>query len=176
MTDTIRRAAWLHNLLSGYLWIVASVPLGNWNRQRDELLLSALLHGHGIAVADPAMLAFISLPAVFCWIAYRRRSVRFAGLALAFDAAWLGMQIRSWWVPYVLGTPNGWQVTYAHGPTTKLLPSFGNHLAPDAMHFTIHVLLAGAVVMAALGTRQLWGQRAAARGLKPVEQHEADLE
>ena len=133
--------------------------LGNWNRQAGERLLPALGNGHGIDGADVAMLAFVSLPAVLCWIAYRRRSVWFAGLALLFDAVWLAMQIRSWWIPYVLGTPSGWQVKYAHGPTTKVLPSFGNHLAPDGMHFAIHVLLVGAVVTAALGIRELTGRR-----------------
>ena len=160
MSDAIRYAAWQHNVLSGYLWIVASIPLGNWNRPAGELLLPAILNGHGVGVADLAMLAFISLPAVFCWIAYRWRNVWFAGLALVFDAVWLWMQIQSWWVPYVLGTPSAWQVRYAHGPTTKVLPSFGSHLAPDGMHFAIHVLLVGAMVTGAFGVRQLAGRGA----------------
>ena len=177
MTDAIRYAAWQHNVLSGYLWIVASVPLGNWNRQAGELLLPAMLKGHGVGVADLATLVFISLPAVFCWIAYRRRSMWFAGLALMFDAVWLWMQIQSWWVPYVLGTPSAWQVRYQHGPTTKVLPSIGSHLAPDGLHFTIHLLLVGAIVTAAFGVRQLAGRRplGQAATLEAVEQgDEAD--
>lgn len=159
MTDAIRYAAWQHNMLSGYLWIVAAVPLGNWNRQAGERLLPALLNGQGVGVADLAVLAFISLPAVLCWIAYRWRNVWFAGLALVFDVVWLWMQVQSWWVPYVLGTSSGWQVRYALGPTTKVLPSFGSHVAPDGMHLVIHVLLVGAVVTGAFGVRQLAGRR-----------------
>jgi hypothetical protein len=160
MIDATRYAAWQHNMLSGYLWIVASIPLGGWNQQAGERLLPALLNGHGIGVADLAMLAFISFPAVFWWIAYRHRNVWFAGLVLMFDVVWLCMQVQSWWVPYILGTPSAWQVRYAQGPTTKVLPSFGSHLAPDGMHFAIHVLLVGAAVAGAFGVRQLARERA----------------
>jgi hypothetical protein len=155
----VRYAAWQHNLLSLYLWIVASVPLGNWNRQAGERLLPAILNGHGVRLADLAMLAFISLPAVFCWIAYRWGNIWFLGLALVFDGVWLWMQIQSWWVPYVLGTPSEWQVRYAQGPTTKVLPSFGRHVAPDGMHFAISVLLVGAIVAGAFALRQLARRR-----------------
>ncbi len=155
MSDPIRYAAWQHNVLACYLWVIAAIPLGNWNRQAGERLLPALLHGQGLGAEDLTSLVFISLPAALCWMAYRRRSAWFAGLALTVDAVWLSMQIQTWWVPYVLGRPREWQIRYAQGPTTKLLPSFGRHLAPDGMHFVIHVLLVGAIVTGAFGVRQL---------------------
>ena len=162
MSDPIRYAAWQHNILAGYLWLIGAVPLGNWNRQRGERLLPALLHGQRLGAEDIGTLVFISLPALLCWIAYRRRSVWIAGLTVAVDAVWLWMQIRTWWVPYVSGAPREWQIGYALGPTTKVLPSFGRHLAPDGMHFVIHVLLVAAIVTTLFGLRQL-----AARGTTP---------
>jgi len=101
------------------------------------------------------MLAFVTLPAVLFWIAYLRKSVWFAAPALTLDVAWLAMQIQSWWLPYIVGTDRGWQLAYAKGPTTKVLPSFGHHVAPDGMHFMIHVLLVAALVTGLAGLRQI---------------------
>jgi hypothetical protein len=39
--------------------------------------------------------------------------------------------------------------------TTKMLPSFGNHLAPDAMHLVLHLLLLTIVVCTVVGLLQL---------------------
>ncbi len=160
MSDPMRFAAWQHNILAGYLWIISAVPLGNWNLQQGERLLPALLHGHGVGVGDVGTLVFTSLPALLCWAAHRRGSIWLAGLALTLDAVWLWMQIQSWWVPYVLGTPREWQIKYAQGPTTKVLPSFGRHLAPDGMHFVIHLLLVLAIVTTMFGVHQLAARRA----------------
>ncbi|HYL61077.1 MAG TPA: hypothetical protein VE077_00525 [Candidatus Methylomirabilis sp.] len=131
----MRRSAWLHWLLAAYLWLIAWIPLGNWNRQREGTLLEALLGGRGIEAGDFGMLAFVTLPGVLFWVAYRRKSFWFGVAASVFDVVWLVMQIQSWWVPYLLGTNKSWQLAYAKGPTTKVLPSFGNHVAPDGMHF-----------------------------------------
>src|SRR5215472_18418072 len=130
----LRWSAVLHLLLTAYLWLVASLPLGNWNRQRDPHLIPALLQFKGIGLGDAGMLAFISLPAVFFWLAYRRRWFLAGAAALLADAVWLWMQIQSWWIPYLFGTAIRWQLEYAKGPTTKVLPSFGSHVAPDGMH------------------------------------------
>lgn len=57
--------------------------------------------------------------------------------------AWFYLQLQTWWVPYLFGASEHWQEIYhrvfAH--STKILPSFGNHLAPDAMHLVIQLLL-----------------------------------
>lgn len=153
----------LHALLAAYLWIVAAVPLGNWNRQRGQRLLPALLDGGGIGADDLCMLAFVALPAVLFRVAFRRRSVWFAAVALAVDAVWLWMQVQSWWIPYIFGARFQWQIDYAHGPTTKVLPSFGSHVAPDGMHFAIQILLIAAMVAGGLAMRQFVSAKAAAR-------------
>ena len=151
----LRVSAWTHVLLAAYLWLVASVPLGNWNRQRDPQLIPALLQGTGITASDLVTLAFVSLPAVLFWIAYRRQRFAIGVLALAVDLFWLAMQIQSWWIPYLLGANRPWQIAYAKGPTTKVLPSFGNHVAPDAMHFAIHLLLVAALITGSIALRRL---------------------
>ena len=151
----LRCAAWLHFMLAGYLWLIAWIPRGNWNRQREPLLLASLLNGKGLDAADLGMLAFVTAPAfLFCW-AWRRCAVWPGVAALVIDAAWLYMQIQSWWRPYVFGTNVRWQLDYAQGPTTKLLPSFGNHVAPDAMHLVIHILLVAAMITGVIALRRI---------------------
>jgi hypothetical protein len=64
-------------------------------------------------------------------------------LGVAGYAGWLYLQIQTWWVPYLFGASDHWQEVYhqVFAYSTKILPSFGNHLAPDAMHLTIQLLL-----------------------------------
>jgi len=155
----IRRSAWVHWLLTGYLWLIIWIPLGNWNRQKDENLLPALLEGKGIQWGDITLLEFVTLPAALFWVAYKRHSFWFAVVALVGDLAWLAMQVQSWWLPYISGTPEPWQLKYAQGPTTKVLPSFGNHVAPDGMHLLISVLLVAALITGARALRQLRAPR-----------------
>ncbi len=98
---------------------------------------------------------FVTAPALLFWVAYRYRKFWFAVAALAFDLLWSVMQIQSWWIPYLLGTTKLWQFQYAKGSTTKVLPSFGNHTAPDGMHFLIHVFLAAALITGVRALREM---------------------
>ena len=137
----MRKSTFLHIALAGYLWLTAWVPLGNWNYQSTPTLGEALFAGKGIEPGDIGLLLFVALPAVLYWIAYRKRNCWFGLAALLLDLFWLFMQIQSWWVPYISGTNEQWQLEYAKGPTTKVLPSFGRHVAPDGMHLVISLLL-----------------------------------
>jgi hypothetical protein len=154
-----RRSAFLHCLLTGYLWLISWIPLGNWNRQRDGTLLRELLSGQRMDAGDFGMLAFVTLPAVLFWIAYKRNSFWFAIAALTLDFVWLLLQIQSWWNPYIFGT-SGWQLAYAKGPTTKILPSFNHHPAPDAMHVIISILLLAALITGISALRKVKSPRA----------------
>jgi hypothetical protein len=89
------------------------------------------------------------------WVAYKRNSFGFALPALTLDVVWLLMQIQSWGLPYVFGTDRSWQLAYAKGPTTKVLPSFGHHVALGGMHFLIHVLVIAALITGVAGVRQI---------------------
>jgi len=90
-------------------------------------------------------------------VAYKRSSFWFwfALPGLSLDVVWLLKQIQSWWLPYIFGTDRTWQLEYAKGPTTIVLPSFGHHVAPDGMHFVIHVLLVAALMTGLAGLRQV---------------------
>ena len=147
----IKVSLWLHCTLTGYLWLIDLIPLGNWNYQKGDYLLTALIKGKGIESGDVGLLIFITMPAVLFWVGYKKRNVWFCLTALLVDAIWLVMQILSWWVPYIAGTNKTWQIEYAKRPTTKILPSFRNHIAPDAMHFVIHVLLVSAMITGICG-------------------------
>lgn len=136
-----------HAVLAGYVWLVLWIPLGDWNRQPGERLLPQVLAGRRVGLDDAAVLALVTLPAVFAGMAWQRARARrlLLGVALAVDGVWLALQIQSWWIPYLFGTSVRWQLEYAKGPTTKVLPAFGNHVPPDGMHFAIHVLLLAAM-------------------------------
>ena len=155
MAVMMKRSAWLHCLLTAYLWLVSWIPLGNWNREREGTLLQAIRRGRGIQAGDWGMIAFVTLPALLFWVAYKRNSFWFALSALALDVVWLLMQIQSWWIPYLFGAKRSWRLAYAQGPTTKVLPSFGRHVAPDGMHFLMHVLLVAALGTGIAGIRQI---------------------
>jgi hypothetical protein len=159
----MKQSAWFHSYLAVYVWVVESVPLGNWNRQRGERLFVALLNGHGADLNDVFTLVFVALPAILFWIAYRRSRISLAAFALTIDVLWMCMQIRSWWVPYIFGTMIQWQIDYAKGPTTKILPSFGNHVAPDGMHLLIDILLVSAMTAGISALRQHIATRAVPR-------------
>jgi hypothetical protein len=137
----LRYSTWTHALLTAYLWVLACVPLGNWNRQRNPQLIPAVLSGSGVAASDLLMMVFVTIPAVLFWATYRQR--RF----------WIGIVALG--SPYLLGTNNQWQLDYAKGPTTKLLPSFGRHVAPDGMHSVIGFLLLAALITGLIALRQL---------------------
>ena len=155
MNVAMKRGAWAHCLLSAYLWLIAWIPLGNWNRQRGGTFLTALLEGRAIEAGDIGLLLFISLPAILFWLAYQRGAFWFGIAALTVDLVWLALQIQSWWIPYIFGTNVKWRLEYAQGPTTKVLPSFGHHVAPDGMHLAISVLLVAALSTGVAGVRLL---------------------
>jgi len=71
------------------------------------------------------------------------------------DTVWLLLHIYSLWLPYFLGASPQYAKMYARvfGRTTKLLPNFGNHLAPDAMHIFIDVSVVAVIVTLVLYLR-----------------------
>ena len=140
-----RLSLWIHWALAAYLWLISLVSLGNWNAQPGPHLLAAVRSGQSLTIGDAAFFSFVTLPAVLFTIAVLRRSFVAAASALVFDLVWFALQVLSWWVPYAFGTAKPWQVKYSQGATTKLLPSFGLHVAPDGMHLLISVFLVAAM-------------------------------
>ncbi len=118
-------------------------------------MLPDLLAGRGLESGDLFTLAFVTLPAVLAALAWRRNSKWLALAAMAFNFVWGALQVQSWWIPYVVGTDSAGRLKYAEGPTTKILPSFPGHPAPDGMHLAIHVLLVCALVAGYLAIKRL---------------------
>jgi hypothetical protein len=123
------------------------VPLGRWNYQPCcPTGLESLGRGT-LSVADAAgALAFL-LPMAFFWFGARRRQRWAMWVALLAIAIWLGLQLATWWPPYLFGASDQWARTYARAfaEATPILPRWGRHLPPDAAHFVLQVLLLGAV-------------------------------
>ncbi len=69
-------------------------------------------------------------------------------LGLIGDTVWLFLHVNSLWKPYIFGASPSYARMYARvfSRTTKLLPNFGVHLAPDAMHIFIDVFLIAVIV------------------------------
>ena len=76
---------------------------------------------------------------------------------LVGDTVWLLLHIYSLWMPYILGASPQYATMYTRvfGRTTKLLPNFGSHLAPDAMHIFIDVFVIAVIVTLVLYMRSL---------------------
>ncbi len=129
--------------LALYFQAIVWFPLGKWNYQAgSEPLLSAALGGR-LEIQDLLICSFFMLPAVLFWIAYRKdlRWPMWTGL-LGYTI-WLFLQIETWWVGYIFGASDKWSEVYhrTFSQSTKILPSFGRHLAPDGVHFVLQLLL-----------------------------------
>jgi hypothetical protein len=103
-----------------------------------------MILGGAIAVAQGLLLAgMIWRVRVLLW------------LGLIGDSVWLLLHGTSLWRPYLLGASPEYAHMYQRvfGRGTKLLPNFGNHLAPDAMHVFIDVFLIAVIVTMVLYLR-----------------------
>ena len=78
---------------------------------------------------------------------------------------WIYLQIQTWWIPYLFGASEQWQKIYhrVFAYSTKILPSIGNHLAPDAMHLTIQLLLIVIVTSTIVGLVQIQRSKKSAK-------------
>ncbi len=77
-------------------------------------------------------------------------------VAVLLYGLWLWLQIDSWWLPYIQGASPGWKQVYGRffGETIKFLPTVGDHLAPDACHIVLQLLVLAALVTTAIATIQ----------------------
>ena len=144
-------------LLAVYFQIVNWFSLGSWNYQRGfDPMFSSVTSGK-IPWGDIGILSLFLLPFLLFALAYWRRWNWLMWIGLIGYTIWLYLQVQTWLVPYFFGASENWQQIYhrvfAH--TTKILPSFGNHLAPDAMHLTIQLLLFVIVISTIVGLLQI---------------------
>jgi hypothetical protein len=124
---SIRLAVAAQLVCATYLQLIEWVPLSPWNN---------IANGNQQEVLD-VVLAVLQL-AIALGFAYRLRWAMAAGLA--GYAAWLALQIDSWWRPYLFGGrrvgPNWW-----FARTYKFLPQIGDRPTPDAAHVVLQISL-----------------------------------
>ena len=127
-------------VLLAYFELCVLIPLGRWNAQPgSEVPFSSGNIILGAAIGGAQLLLLIGT-------VWRLRALLWFGLL--GDTVWLLLNVMSLWMPYIRGASPQYAGMYARvfGRTTKLLPNFGNHLAPDAMHIFIDVFVIAVVV------------------------------
>ena len=156
----IRLALWSQFLLVVYFEVVSWVPLGRWNYQPCCPVAFDLLSQSKLEVVEGLYLLAFILPLLGFWYGFRRRNKWLMLAALILYAAWLVIQINSWWLPYVAGASESWKATYsrAFSASTQVLPSWDDHLPPDAMHFTLQILLIVVVCSGFASLIRTWKQ------------------
>ena len=122
-----------------YFELCILIPLGRWNNQPGMSLLSSGNLIMGAAIGGAQLLLMIGT-------LWRVKLLLWFGLL--GDTVWLLLHIYSLWVPYIFGASPQYAKMYARvwGGTTKLLPNFANHLAPDAMHIFIDGFVVAVIV------------------------------
>ena len=143
-------------LLAVYFQTINWLHLGAWNNQPGFVpLITSVLAGP-VDWESIGVSAFFVLPALLYVLAFRNRWRWLMWAGTLGYACWLYFQLQTWWVPYLFGASEHWQEVYhrvfAH--TTQILPSSGNHPAPDAMHLVIQILLVCIVVTSFTGLAQ----------------------
>jgi hypothetical protein len=123
-----------------YFELCVLIPLGRWNAQPgNDVAFSSgnIILGAAICGAQLLLLA---------GTVWRLRPLLWFGLL--GETVWLLLHIQSLWMPYIRGASPQYAEMYARvfGRTTKLLPNFGDHLAPDAMHIFIDVFVIAVIV------------------------------
>jgi hypothetical protein len=135
--------------LLAYFELCVLIPMGRWN---DQLGINVPFSSGnmilGAAIGGPQLLLLIGT-------VWRLKPLLWFGLV--GDTVWLLLHIYSLWMPYILGASPQYATMYTRvfGRTTKLLPNFWSHLAPDAMHIFIDVFVIAVIVTLVLYMRSL---------------------
>jgi hypothetical protein len=147
----LRASVVVQFVLALYFQAILWFPLGAWNNQPGKRLLAVVQSGDG-AFAAFAFAFGMLLPSLLFLLAYWRRWVWLIWLGLFGNVVWGAMQFQSWWVPYLFGADARALRNQAFLERTyKILPSFPNHPAPDAMHLVLDVLLFFVMVLTLIG-------------------------
>jgi hypothetical protein len=120
----------------GYFVLVNHVNPYPWNNLVSSQLSSTLA---GVIPFAIYMLAF----------AIGARWLMLIGVVHSY--VWLLLQVRQWWVPYLLGpTPIHkdfrWYTEHGYSATMKFLPAINDRPVPDAAHIVQQVLSLAVVV------------------------------
>jgi hypothetical protein len=164
----LRRSLILQIALALYFQLVLWIPLGGWNNQPGERFIAILANGKA-SVGDFCLVIAFLLPVLVFALAYSRRMVWLLGVGLIGYGAWAITQIQSWWIPYMFGADQRALFNQqALSRTTRLLPSFPDHPAPDGLHLVLDLPLFAVVGSLSLGLAELAAHARAKRvGKRP---------
>jgi hypothetical protein len=137
-------------VLAIYFETMIWFPVGAWNAQPGDRLITLVHGGHTGAVIGFSVA--VLTPFLLFVLAFWRRWFWLMWVGLLGHATWAAMQIKSWWIPWLFG-PSARDLANAKslGKTYKIFPSSSRHLAPDAMHFVLDLLLFAALATLAAG-------------------------
>ena len=158
-----RRALLWQIVLAGYMQAISWVPLGRWNYQPCcPTAFAQWQHGRLDVSEVAGLLGFLVPVAVFA-AAGRYRWRWGAWAALAGYGTWLVLQLWTWWPPYLVGASDRWARVYARAfaEATQVLPRWGDHLPPDAMHLVLQGLLIGVITTGVRAVRHQFMSRSA---------------
>ncbi len=146
-TRNYRTALGWQAALAVYMQLFSWFPLGRWNYQPCCASGFEQFRRGTLSVSDAATMAAFLLPLAVFWLGVRFDWRWAMALSVVAIAVWLGLQIWTWWPPYLFGASDQWSRVYARAfaDSTRILPRWGNHLPPDGAHFVLQVLLAGSV-------------------------------
>lgn len=115
-------------------------PLGAWNDQWQYPVQ------HSFSTSLGPLVIGLGTALLILATALRIRWLMWIGVI--GHGMWFVAQAASIWPPYFVGASPQYAIMYSRvwGRTTKILPSWGKHLAPDAMHVFIQVLLIAVLV------------------------------
>jgi hypothetical protein len=157
----LRASLWVQLFLALYFQATLWFPLGSWNDTPGERLIETIRSGAATR-ADLLFSLAMFLPLGLFFLGYWKRLLALLWLCLAGYVGWAVVQIDSWWVPYFFGADeNDLRNHKLLERTYKILPSYPNRPAPDAMHLVLDVLLLGAVLLAFAGLLIARHERAA---------------
>jgi hypothetical protein len=131
-----------------YFQMCMWLPLGAWNNQHTFPVLQSPRAAMGpVAIGLGTVLLIIGT-------SLRIRPLMWVGAVGHFG--WWIAQALTIWPPYIWGASERYAAMYDRvwGRTTKVLPSWGEHLAPDGMHVFIQALLV-AVLVTTIATLQI---------------------
>ena len=140
----IRASVVSQAILLAYLEIIEWVNLYPWNDIR---------RGNGQEVLD----IILGVVMLACIAATARRFRTGMIVASVVYLAWLGLQITTFWIPYMNGASPRWQRIHAanFAQTVQWLPISGTHLPPDASHFVLQLLLVVALATTVVAAARL---------------------
>ena len=142
-----KAALFLQVLLLGYWLAIEILDLFPWNdlasRPADYDLRAS------IVLNALQMLVYMGLFALGVrWL---------ATLSVVGYAAYLGVQLWTWWMPYSVGASADWRASYAasFARTLKVLPADRLHPAPDAQHLMLQLLTLATLIATGMAVARM---------------------